>query len=164
VTSNPSSLLKSMNSRPDRNVRPTFFNDPEASSGADISVCAFFNRLIGATLAINSAKMGTQKHECVLRSENASSRGVFFTTSRKAIPEASQSEPTTIAPRLAPQNPLKNFEILPHNAPTDELGLAQFGLSCTRVERVLLDERLNAARQVHDKIHKNTLTSNLKRL
>jgi len=35
-----------MNSRPDRNVRPTFFNDPEASSGADISACAFFNRLL----------------------------------------------------------------------------------------------------------------------
>jgi len=40
------SLLKSMNSRPDRNVRPTFFNDPEATGGTDISVCAFFIRLL----------------------------------------------------------------------------------------------------------------------
>jgi len=35
-----------MGPRPDRNVRPTFFNDPEASGGTDISVCAFLNRLL----------------------------------------------------------------------------------------------------------------------
>jgi len=40
------SLLKNTNSRPDRNVWLTFFNDPEASGGTDISVCAFFNRLL----------------------------------------------------------------------------------------------------------------------
>jgi len=39
-------LLKNTKSEPDRNVRPTFFNDPEASGGTDISVCAFFNRLL----------------------------------------------------------------------------------------------------------------------
>jgi len=35
--------------------------------------------------------------------------------------------------------------------------LDQFGLSCARVERVSPDERLNAARQVHDEIYKNAL-------
>jgi len=41
-----------MNSRPDRNVRPTFFNDPDASGGTDISVCAFFNRLLEGEVRI----------------------------------------------------------------------------------------------------------------
>jgi len=35
--------------------------------------------------------------------------------------------------------------------------LDQFGLSCARVEGVSPDERLNAARQVRDKIYKNAL-------
>jgi len=35
--------------------------------------------------------------------------------------------------------------------------LDQFGLSCARVERVSLDERLNAARQVRHKIYKSAL-------
>jgi len=36
--------------------------------------------------------------------------------------------------------------------------LDQFGVSCARVERVSLDERLNAARRVRHKIYKNALT------
>jgi len=35
--------------------------------------------------------------------------------------------------------------------------LDQFGLSCARVEKASLDERLNAARQVRDEIYKNAL-------
>ena len=34
-----------MKSRPDRNVRPTFFRDSAVPGGTDISVCALFNRL-----------------------------------------------------------------------------------------------------------------------
>jgi len=33
----------------------------------------------------------------------------------------------------------------------------QFGLSCARVKRVSLDERLNAVRRVRDEIYKNAL-------
>jgi len=32
-------------SRPDRNVRPIFLDEPDASGDTGIPVCAFFNRL-----------------------------------------------------------------------------------------------------------------------
>jgi len=41
--------------------------------------------------------------------------------------------------------------------PSPDRALDQFGFSCARVERVSLDERLNAARQVRHKIYKNAL-------
>ena len=40
---------------------------------------------------------------------------------------------------------------------SEQICLEQFGLSCARVEKVSLDERLNAARQVRHKIYKNAL-------
>ena len=45
-------------------------------------------------------------------------------------------------------------EKIPIRNQLETLPLDQFGLSCARVEKVSLDERLNAARQVHDEIDK----------
>jgi len=60
--------------------------------------------------------------------------------------------------------PLQNREhgsrsVSPESVPErrEQVALDRFGLLCARVEELSLDERLNAVRQVRDKIYKNRL-------